>query len=587
MRIAFLALLFLNSLAFALPAADPQNAALLAFKQRQSALWDRETAMLYPRGEYMATSRALKNQISYLRNFKGDAAAQNMVYPGWPRFQERAYFAANDGSAQPYWVYLPADYSPDKKWPLAVFLHGYSTSISFITPWIPPSETLQYATRRGLILAVPYGRRNSDFVQWGQDDVIAVKNELTRLLSIDESRVYLCGASMGGYGAYATGLHTMGEWAAVAPISGRTDFYLWFKTRRESLPAWKRALYDADDPRTLAPNALNTPFLTQHGALDGVVDVLHSRAYAADARVLGLPFSYWEAPEAGHWSDFQFEALNSAFDWLLTHQKAGPPRKIALVAADLREAKNDWARIEAFEKYGEIARLDAQIEGETLKVTTKNVARLVLTPPKEFELQILEINGETRQWTDFSRVEWQSEAAKIQKTPARCGPFKNLLRDPFLLVYGNSLDRSAAARMAAEWREWTDGDATLKSALEISQRDKDNFNLILFGTRESNALLAQIGDELPLELTPKGYRLGEKLVKAKNLGLRMVWKSPWNEKRLIGVCSGLWWGQKLPSNHKWDLIPDFLVYDDKFEKDDTNRALEAGFWDGSWEKGSE
>ena len=563
-------------------AADSQNDALLAFKRKQSALWENETALLTPRGEYLKTARALRNQISFIQNFRGDAAAQSSYYPDWPRFQERAYFAANDDSPQPFWIFLPANYSPDKKWPLALFLHGYSTSVSFINPWIPPAEILQYATKKGLILAVPYGRLNSDFVQWGQDDVMRVKSEAQKLFSIDENRVSLCGISMGGYGAYATGLHTMGDWAGVAPISGRTDFYRWFKIQRADLPTWKRALYDADDPRTLAPNALNTPFLIQHGALDTLVDVAHSRSYAADARALGLPFLYLENPSAGHYSDFQFEALERAFDWMITQKRDTAPAKIALVAADLREARNSWARIEAFQNYGELARLDADIEDGTLKVETKNVAKWILEPPTELNAQKLEINGENVQWTDFSRVEWQSDDAKTEKSPEHCGPFKNLMRDPFLLVYGDNSDRSAAARMAGEWRDWTNGDATLKAAHQISEADKANFNLILFGTRASNSLLAQIGDDLPMELTAPGYRIGDRQIKAKNLGLRMVWKSPWSEKRLIGVCSGAWWGQKLPLNHKWDLIPDYIVYDGKFESDDTNRALEAGFFDGNF-----
>jgi predicted peptidase len=136
------------------------------------------------------------------------------------------------------------------------------------------------------------------FVQWGQDDVLRVKGETMTHYPIDPGSRFLAGASMGGYGAYAVGLHDPGQWTAVAPICGRTDFYLWFKLKREEVPAWKRALYDADDPRFLARNMGSTPFYTQHGSLDMTVPVEHSRLFAADAKALKLPFLL---PGAARW----------------------------------------------------------------------------------------------------------------------------------------------------------------------------------------------------------------------------------------------------------------------------------------------
>ena len=565
---------------------DARNASLLAFKREQIALWQDEIARA---GSYYVPSswndalRQARARAEQIRRTEGDAAS----VPFGP-FQERAYFARNDGSAQPYYVALPLGYTPTKKYPLIVYLHGYSPDISKINLPLPSTQFVREAQKRGFILAMPYGRRNSDFVQWGEDDVLRVRAECLRLFSVDPNRVFLLGVSMGAYGAYAAGLHSIDKWAAIAAISGRTDFYLWFDIERAALPPWKRVLFDADDPRTLELNARNTPILVQHGALDGTVPVEHSRRIAADALKLGLPLRYDEDPQGTHFGSFQFEAMVRALDWFTHRAPAATPRALTMVAGDLREARNGWASIEAFDNYAQTARLDANVTADKIIVKTNNVASFRLELPPDIAPAVaalpLEVNGATAgQFAPGAPIIWSAPGAKTGKTPQKTGPFKSLMRDPFVLVYGDADDERAAQSFAARWKAWADGDARLKSAAEITDADKANFNLILFGTRATNPLLAQISDNLPLELTPNGYRIGEKIVAAQDIGLRMVTASPWNEARLIGVCSGEKWGVGLPINHIWDLLPDYMIYDYRTEDDGTNRPLEAGFFDGDWQ----
>lgn len=563
----------------------PQNAALLAFKREQAQMLQDEMAhqsYYYSMEDLKEALGKTQARIAEIEKAPDDAAKTKF------NLHERAYFAP-DGSAQPYWLALPQGYTPERKWPLVVYLHGYSSDVSKLNAWFPPTEIIEAATKRGFILAIPYGRRNSDFVQWGQDDTLQVKREVIAHYSVDERRVFLAGASMGGYGAYAVALHDPSQWAAVAAICGRTDFYVWFNIKREDLPPWKRALYDADDPRFLITNSRGTRFFVQHGARDLTVPVEHSRLFAADAKRLDLPVQYLEQANGDHWFDFQAAAVNRAMEWFKGLPSYTPPRKIELVAVDLREAKNGWAQIEAFETYGEKATLSAQIGSDAITVITQNVARFVLEPPARYlrqgQLVSLTINGveSPKLYDPLKPIVWQQEGAKVDKKPLRSGPFKNAFRDAFLLVYGDANDLRDARRMALEWKENADGDAPIKAATEVTEADKAKYNLIFFGTAATNPLLAEVAPKLPVELTPTGYRLGDKDVPGEKLGLRMVWKSPWNEKRLIGICSGLWWGEKLPVNHKLDLIPDYIVYDDLVDADDTNHAVAAGFFDGNFE----
>jgi len=53
--------------------------------------------------------------------------------------------------------------------------------------------------------------------------------------------------------------------------------------------------------------------------------------------------------------------------------------------------------------------------------------------------------------------------------------------------------------------------------------------------------------------------------------------------RLAVFCTGRFWGDALPINHKFDLLPDFIVYSSEVDASDkTNRFLCAGFFDKDW-----
>lgn len=593
-----LRILWLLCLAFSVPleaqevnreqdVIDPQNAALHAFKQEQIALLEAE------RDEPFADADEIERWLEQwrarartIREFVGDAAPEIARANNYP-LEERAYFASNDASPQPFWVGLPDGYTPEKKWPLIVFLHGYSPSITKAAPWFPPLELIEEAKNSGFLFVIPYGRRNSDFVGIGQDDTTRVRREVERLYSVDTTRRFLLGISMGGTGAYTIGLHQAGDWTALSAICARSDLFRWFKTTPEALPPWKRVLLEADNPLTLFPNARATPMLVQHGELDLVVPVEHARLAATEARKLEIPLRYDEYPGADHWFQFQIEAAMKSLQWFHRVEPAELPTRFSLVTGDLKESRAHWARVEAFERYGELARLEVELEGRSLRVQAANVARFSLLVPSTLSPDdgdiTVSVNGEQAQpWNAADRFVWTGPDAKLEKSPTRTGPFKNLMRDPFLLAWGNEADFQAARQFAEEWEAFADGKPRIKAARDVTGLDKARFNLILFGTRESNPLLSEIAALLPVELDKDGARVNDKKIAGSELGLRMVWKSPWHESRLIGVCSGARWGKGLPANHKWDLIPDYIIYDGTLENDGTQRALEAGWFDGNW-----
>nr|AUN36262.1 hypothetical protein [uncultured bacterium] len=579
--------------------ADPQNLALLRLKIEQVHLQFRriesnksQYVLQSPYEQTKIDIAGLLTRAESIARAKGDA-----VYPASGQMHERAYIARADGSAQPYWIFLPRDYTPRKKWPLVVFLHGYSPQINKVEPWIPGEDIWKPATDRGFIMAVPYGRRNTDFINIGEDDTLDVTDAVTSRYNADPERTFLLGPSMGGYGVHAIGLHNAGRFAAIAPLCGRTDTYLWLNLRRKDLPAWKRVLYDADDPQQLKLNAFQLPIYMQHGAQDHIVSVEHSRRYYAELKALGFPIFYNEIRNGSHFIYFDEATFHVALDWMKRQQRPPVPRRVRFSTGTLRNNNLYWVEIDGFRDYSELAHLDAQIrDGNIIEVKTENVARFTLKPPAQFLKAglplTLVVDGKTveQKFDTTVPIQWPIRTTEhpLQKMPRRAGPIKECYRDPFLLVYGSrapGADEANARRFLKEWDDYADGLPPIKADREVTADDKKNYNLILFGTRQTNSLLAEISDQLPLEMTPDGYRLGDKQFsnEGKEIGLQLCYPSPFDPARMIVVQSGLYWGTAIDLNHKFDLLPEYIVYIDEIDySDKTNRALTAGFFDHNW-----
>ncbi len=617
---------------------DPQNRTLLRLKLEQAELWlqvvhDKEhpppvqvvvpDAGIHPIVQKdlpwiltITLDEAKRNLQSTLHRADliilatGDAAyAAHVNSPG---AQERAYISVADGSVQPYRVILPDNFQLNRQYPLVVFLHGYSVETTKINPKIPAKNTWQQSIGGDFLIAEPYGRRNTDFVSIGEDDVLTVLNEVERLYHVDKSRVFLLGASMGGYGTYTVGLHHPDLWAGLVPVCGQADWYFWLQLKRDSLPPWKSLLYDAVDPRHLEKNALQVPVFIQHGTLDQTVSVFHSRTMSADLRALHYFVQYDEESWGDHGFTQNPAIYAQALEWmrnLKTRTHPLQPRHVRYVTGNLHEHQAYWVDIRALDDYSQTASIDAQVDySNIVRVHTKNVSRFVLNPPpglfpkrKTAVPIMLWVNGvkTNKRYMPGETISWSEEALKVpevgesfpgNKSPERCGPIANCYRNAFLLVYGtlktDATDQKNAQRFRDEWQRFADGVPPVKADNEVTAHDRQQYNLILFGNRDSNSVIKEIADNLPVELTPQGYRLGTRSVSYSqgHLGLQLCYPSPFNTQRMVVIQSGLYWGDSLPINHKFDLLPDYIIYGKAIDhSDQTNVAVAAGFFDGRWQ----
>jgi hypothetical protein len=92
---------------------------------------------------------------------------------------------------------------------------------------------------------------------------------------------------------------------------------------------------------------------------------------------------------------------------------------------------------------------------------------------------------------------------------------------------------------------------------------------------------------LPFSVKDGNVTLDNKTIPLAGKGIMYLYPSPLADAanpRSVVICAGLLYGQSVSSNHKLDLVPDFILFDDKRDNDgsSTNHALCAGFFNGEW-----
>lgn len=149
-----------------------------------------------------------------------------------------------------YLEYLPKGYNNNlNKWPVVISLHGIgergTTSTNHETikssVWKVANVSLAKYIKGGkeypFIVISPQLKTNQG--TWPPDYVISVINHVKKNLRIDESRIYLTGLSLGGFGTWKTATAYPKVFAAIAPIcSGGNDLSKACNIAKEDIPVW-------------------------------------------------------------------------------------------------------------------------------------------------------------------------------------------------------------------------------------------------------------------------------------------------------------------------------------------------------------
>lgn len=230
------------------------------------------------------------------------------------------------GTTRRYQVYVPADYTPARRWPVILFLHGGGAQGDdglVQTEGAIGSAIRRTPARWPAIVVFPQvrpGRRwNGDDARWAMAALEAAEQEF----ATDSARVYLTGLSRGGAGAWYLAYRHPDRFAAVLVACGRVTPAAVPDER--SAPDRDPVVPGADgEPfAALAARLRATPVWIWHGEADDLVPVAESRRAAAALRASGGAVTLTELPRVGHnvW-DLMYDSPR-VIQWLFAQRRPG------------------------------------------------------------------------------------------------------------------------------------------------------------------------------------------------------------------------------------------------------------------------
>jgi predicted peptidase len=210
-----------------------------------------------------------------------------------------------NGKSVSYLLYLPREYDSKDKWPLMLFLHGRGESrgpLSVVKKWGPP-RLIERGENFPFLIVSPQCPEAESWPQPQQQaTLLALLDQLSKNYKVDDTRIYLAGLSMGGFGAWRLAADHPERFAAIVPIcgGGKVD--------------------DADKLKSL-------PIWVFHGTADPTVPLQRStemveaikKAGGANIRFTtleGIGHNSWEAafacPDLYQWLDKQVSSKSAA-----------------------------------------------------------------------------------------------------------------------------------------------------------------------------------------------------------------------------------------------------------------------------------
>jgi predicted peptidase len=227
------------------------------------------------------------------------------------------------GANYRYQVYVPPGYTPEKQWPVILFLHGAGERGEdglFQTEVGLGSAIRQHVERVQAIVVFPQSYPDAIWAGAMEDQALKALDHAVSEFHGDPQRLYLTGVSMGGFGTWNLALRHPEKFAAIAPICGWIVFPSSLK--KYSFPSEAASLGLTKLPYEDAAKILRKlPIWVFHGAIDPVVPVTESRNMVAALKVLKAEVRYSEYPQVAHnvWNNAYSEP--DFFDWLLSHRK--------------------------------------------------------------------------------------------------------------------------------------------------------------------------------------------------------------------------------------------------------------------------
>ncbi len=518
-----------------------------------------------------------------------------------------------DGSIQPYGLVIPASLDLNQTQPLRldVWLHGRGEKNLELQFLHQRQRDLGEYQPANTIVLHPFGRYCNAFKFAGEIDVLESIEHVKQRFLIDENRIAIRGFSMGGAGCWQMAVHYPGRWMAATPGAGfceTIDFLKVFQQEAFSPTEYQRSLLHWYDCPDWVNNLRGLPTIAYSGELDKQKQAADLMVAAAKEKGFEVP--HLIGPETAHklHSDSKLQIssqLNEIAD-------RGRPSHIDFTTYTLRYPDWQWVTIERLAQHWHQARIQVdQRDAQTVQVTTQNILAFSLQmeagdPTKPVAVSV---DGQTvtcpgnqakltlkKQGSNWTLADSGATAGSLEKKPGLQGPIDDAFLSAFLFVPPQATSTSSKVdqwvneelkHAKTEWRRHFRGDVLEKRVDELRDQDRLDHNLILFGTPESNPLIAEVMKQLPIAWTNQAITVRDETFPSDSHALVAIYPSPFAADRYVVLNSGFTYREYAYLNNarQISMLPDWAIVDVRSGAGSQlpGAIPAAGFFDEQWQ----
>ncbi|MCM8526772.1 MAG: prolyl oligopeptidase family serine peptidase [Lentisphaeraceae bacterium] len=521
----------------------------------------------------------------------------------------RGFYSAIDDSPQPYGIEIPDKVDLSKNNALIIWLHGRGDKETDLHFMAAREKAKAKYPNVNAITVHPLGRQCIGYKSAGETDILEMIEHVKQNYKIDENRIAMMGFSMGGAGAWHLGAHFAEKWAVVHPGAGFAETAQYNKMKKENYPAWYTqklwGLYDVPD---YARNLFNQPLIAYSGEVDKqkqAADVME-----AAFKEHGKSFPHIIGAKMGHKYDKKSEDIIVEFvSEALKDGRQPFAQKIHYQTKTLRYPKLHWIEAHGLSEHWSDSRIDAEVEGKKINIVTKNISRFKLSSPWEgkdiaqgtkivIDGQTIENSAEAKNLFFVKGNDWkiaQEKEIGLAKKPQLQGPIDDAFVSPFLVVTpSGAISNKKIKRwvdfeiqhLKNRWRELFRGDIRIKADKDVTADDIAKFNLVLWGTPESNSQMAKLMSKLPVDWNNEKLKVNGKEYSSKKHVPLLIYPNPENSQKYIVINSGPTFRENHDRTNSLQnpKLPDWAVIDISQDPDGNSpgKVVDANFFDEKW-----
>lgn len=576
-----------------------------------------KTQMVYSKNDLKNTSNLLAEAERRLNLLLAGKTEKILTGTSNPRLIVGGFRSKIDNSIQPYGFELPESYASNAPLRLDVWLHGRGEKVSEVGFLAQRStKPSQYAPANTIVLH-PYGRYSNAFKFAGEIDVIESIEHIKNRFKIDDQRITIRGFSMGGAGCWQLAVHYPQLWAAATPGAGfseTTEFLRVFQNEVFQPTDYQARLLHWYDCPDWTNNLRNVPTVAYSGEIDKQKQAADVMEAAFEREGMKLPHII--GPETGHkiHPDSKVK-IQSLIDQHLSAGKPQVPKSIDLTTYTLRYNQMGWITVESLQEHWVESRVQGTLSSTSVKLKTSNITGISVnlpsgsfTPSTEVSIAIdgqsilattnshgqlaLSLHKKSENWQVASD---KKQTSKLRKKHGLQGPIDDAFMNSFCFV---APDMKGSNQIVDEWvadeykhakQEWIRqfrGDIIETSAVELTESDIANNNLIVFGTPKTNSFLASVIDQLPIKWDGKSLRLGKESFDANHVPI-LIFPNPKNPDRYLVLNSGFTYREYAYLNNarQIPMLPDWAVADvsEGSNSQMPGKVVRAGFFTESWQ----